>query len=246
MDAFLEFIIQNVEKEWAVVSGAPFLSGFLVLLAFVFAYLVVGKFHESRHATHEGTVEQKDAHIEFLEGQIEDYKAKLSGASPDQAAAKIETLTNDVATTRQQLEDVVKWWRHETFERHLSPEQKTALCEALRAIPTEARAFVYIAGATEREPHQYALELLATFRAEGFCATQFMPRPINFSSPDERGVLVVVSDEANPPPHAVAVLDALGKAQIDAKFDTFVVEQAGQKFPPMFCAVAVSHKPPAD
>jgi len=244
-ESLFDYFIEHIEKEWALISGAPFLMFLTVCLIGFLGYVLFGKLHEGRHALHEGTVEQKDARIEFLEGQIEDYKGKLSGASPDQAAAKMEALAANLQTAMNAVADLTRWKEHETFERHLSPEQRARLCEMLRVIPIEARAFVFLGSVQEREAQTFGLELLGAFKAEGYCGTQAVPRPLYFNSPDEMGVMVVVRDELNPPAHATAIMNALHAAGVTAKLDTWVApEGPRQVFPPMFCLVGVSHKPP--
>ncbi|MGD0142069.1 MAG: hypothetical protein ABSC92_02820 [Rhizomicrobium sp.] len=238
MDAVVEWAIHHAHQEWSVLTGAPLLVLAVFGLALLLSTFFVGKLHESRHAAHDGTVEQKDAHIANLKERVEDYKSKLSGASPDQAAQQLRVLSAELADTRSELATLTKWYNYETFERHLSANQKTILCEALRAIPIEARLFIYIGCVIEREPQQYAIEILEAFKAEGFCSAQYLPQQMQSNSMDERGVLIVVHDEKNPPPHAIAVSDALRVAGIDSKFDTFVTPNE-----PRTCAVAISHKP---
>jgi hypothetical protein len=44
-----------------------------------------------------GAISAKDGPIEALKSQIEGYKIKLNGASPDEAKARIESLENKLA-----------------------------------------------------------------------------------------------------------------------------------------------------
>jgi hypothetical protein len=244
MDSIADWSIHHFQKELGVIMGAPVLSFAAICLAFLVAYFVIGKMHEARHAAHTGTVEQKNAHIALLEGQLGEYKSKLTGATPDEVAHEISSLNSDLANTRAQMAMIAKWYQYQTSERHLSSEQKEALSSALydafQVIPEGNRSFIAIAAISEPEAQQYAIEIMDAFRSQGFCLQQKEPYWMHSSTPDERGLLVVVVDENNPPEHAVVIMAALKQADIEAKFDSF---SAGLVHP-LACNLAVSHKLP--
>ena len=78
-------VIDTVRKEWATISGAPWsslvLSSILVAATWGFFELI-----------HNAEISGKDATIEAQKAQIDSYKEKLSGASPEEAKAKIADL----------------------------------------------------------------------------------------------------------------------------------------------------------
>lgn len=59
--------------------------------------------------------------VELKEAQVQDYKDKLSGATPEEAQERVARLEEQV--------------RALTHQRHLSDEQKSALADAARSIP---------------------------------------------------------------------------------------------------------------
>jgi hypothetical protein len=93
-------LVETVHKEWAVVKDAPW--SFATVFAAVFV-LLGGAIWFFTDKIYSSTVSGKDATIEAQKTQIESYKDKLSGASPDQAKTQIEELQGRLATLTQQL-----------------------------------------------------------------------------------------------------------------------------------------------
>ena len=75
----------TITKNWAVIREAPEAFFALVVVAFVICWLIV------RHlkANQIGNLESR---LSLRDDEIADYKRKLEGASPDEAAARIATL----------------------------------------------------------------------------------------------------------------------------------------------------------
>jgi hypothetical protein len=106
--------VSKLLQEWTVISGAPiaFISCIVVLAALIFG--VLNWSYGSRLAS-------KDDQIALLTRQRDDYREKLGGASPDQAAQKITVL-------ERRIEEVTanRW-------PPLSREESAAITAALRS-----------------------------------------------------------------------------------------------------------------
>jgi hypothetical protein len=239
MDTIIDWTIHHFQKELGVITGAPILSLAGIGLSFLAAWFFVGMLHKSRHSAHESTVDSKDARIELLEGQLGDYKEKLSGATPVQAARAISELREDLRKTHAQMDMITKWYQYQTSERHLSEEQKTSLAKNLESVELLPDQSLSVCSVSDPEAQQYAIELLEVFQSKGLCTDQEHPYWTYHDTPDERGVLVVVPDENDPPLHAIAVYKALTGAGIAAKYDTF-----SEPAPEGTCTVGVSIKLP--
>lgn len=76
-------VIETIQKEWAVIRGAPWsfaiVASVMAAVAYFFSW-----------TTHEGAISQKNATIETLKTQNDAYKEKLRGASPDEAGDRIQ------------------------------------------------------------------------------------------------------------------------------------------------------------
>jgi hypothetical protein len=99
--------------EWAVIAQAP--------VTFIAAIVVVGfiiwKVAQHQHATE---LANHTSSVSLLEKQVADYKDKLSGASPDQAKARIEKLEAQVTAL---------------MPRRLSSDQKNGIIPVLSPSP---------------------------------------------------------------------------------------------------------------
>lgn len=100
-----------LSREWTVVSGAPliFMSGWAIVAALCFAAMKL--FDSGRKAALEERLRLKD-------DQLNDYKEKLAGASPEEARQRIAALEQRLdsleprALTEQQIRDM-----HEILSR---------------------------------------------------------------------------------------------------------------------------------
>jgi hypothetical protein len=239
MEPVVEWAIHHFQREWAMIIGAPVLSLAAVGLAFLGAWFLLGKLHESRHSSGESAISSKTAHIEFLEGQLAEYKSKLSGASPDQAAKEMSGLRTDLQWARDQIGRLAKFYEHQTSQRSLTAEQANKFTEALNIMNPQQKPLINIGAITDPEAQQYAIELMTAMKAAGICAAQAEPTYMFATTPDERGILVVVQDHNNPPDCAKVIMDAFQAAKIDARLDS--ISPGYVMLNP--CIVMVSHKP---
>jgi hypothetical protein len=90
----------RIQKEWAVIRGAPWSLATISLIILGVVWFFVAQINSA-------TISGKDATIETQKAQIDSYKEKLNGASPDEAKARIDGLEARLARIEpRQLSDV--------------------------------------------------------------------------------------------------------------------------------------------
>jgi hypothetical protein len=108
----MEQVIKYVVGEMRVIAGAP--------ATFAIALLALaGAIWWAMDWKYSSVISNKDSEISLIKGQRDDYKDKLSGATPDQAKARIDTLEKIVSRLQP---------------RRLSSDQATELVRTLSQI----------------------------------------------------------------------------------------------------------------
>jgi hypothetical protein len=179
---------EKLQKEWAVIRGAPW--SFFTAVA-----IIAGAIWFFLSGINRSTLSAKDATIETLKAQNDSYKGKLSGATPEEAKARIDALEARISRVEP---------------RQLSPEQKKIITENA-LLPAGACYALSI----ESDMHcidcsEYAEEFSDIFsKAHWRIRTPMIERP-SIKSP--KGIAVLSPDPSNPPPAAAAVIRALKAA----------------------------------
>jgi hypothetical protein len=109
----LDSIKNQIVAEWRVIRDAPL----TILAAFVFISLGAWRVVSWADGT---TISGKDATIESLKTQIDSYKDKLGGASPDEAKARIDLLEKRLVSIEP---------------RHLSEQQISDFTQVINSMP---------------------------------------------------------------------------------------------------------------
>jgi hypothetical protein len=92
-------IVDRMMANARVVKGAPEAFAFLGIMTLGLSYLVLQEFHRERLAV-------LDDRIASQEALLGEYRTKLEGATPEQAARQIEQLTKQLGDTQKALNDV--------------------------------------------------------------------------------------------------------------------------------------------
>lgn len=238
MDAIVEEALRQLEREIGAIAGAPMLSAALFVLGILLAWLVLRIPRETRPEVSPGILASNTAHIKLLESQLNEYKTKLNGASPDEVAQEIQRLGADLLATKANLEVIKRWYQHHTSERHLTPEQERPLFARLTSLPpSPVNQFIGVGAISDPEAQQYAVEIMKVFQEAGLCTGQSDPFRMPTPALDQRGLLIVIANKDNPLPHAVAVFEALMAVGIKAKYVTRVGPPD-----PLSCNIVVSYK----
>lgn len=193
----MEQIIKYVVGEMRVIAEAPVTFG-LALIALVAA---IWWFMDWRYA---GVIVNKDSDIASKVGELalarsqrDDYKDKLSGATPDQAKARIDSLEARLGAVEP---------------RRLTSDQRAALIARLSP-PGGATPTISIAAEASGDSSQLAADFSAAFRsAGGWNIAEPMVMGIGNRPPS--GIGINLPDPAKPSPEVLVVIKALQAAKI--------------------------------
>jgi hypothetical protein len=145
----MESIIKYVVGEMRVIAGAP--------ATFVIALLALaGAIWWALDWKYSGVISNKDSEISLIRGQRDDYKDKLSGATPDQAKARIDNLEQRLVRLARRVEP-----------RGLTQEQRAALSATAKIQPGSNVVTIAHEGGCTDCP-DYAADLEAALRQGGW------------------------------------------------------------------------------
>ncbi len=109
-----------LQDQWAVIVSAP-------IPYLVAVIVVVGAVWGVINWAYSARLSGKDAEIDLLTRQRDDYKDKLGGATPDEAKAKIEALETRLSALEPRVAAVEP--------RRLTDTQRTTLSDTLKTNP---------------------------------------------------------------------------------------------------------------
>lgn len=187
--------IQDLTTGWPLIWAN--LPTFAVIIALVIG--VVWWLMEWRYggviAQRDGAINNRDSEIALLKGQRDDYKEKLSGATPDQAKARIDALEERLA----RLEP-----------RRLSASQRAVLVSNVRHAGSFRLSLVSEMGS---DSQQYAADFAAVFREAGtWVLSEGAVMGIGNRPPS--GIAVRFADLNQPPAEAAILISALRAANV--------------------------------
>jgi hypothetical protein len=185
---------ERLRLEAKAVASAPTLLAAVIV---VVTAVVWGALHWSYRAI----LSEKDAHIASLERRLADYRDNLSGAAPDEAKRRIETLEAEVEMLRLRLQP-----------RRLTPIQRQAIVDRSR-LPAggQPREVTVLHEDNCSDCASFAADLEAALRTEGSwrVSTQVMTDP---AERPRTGLGIRVHDPLRPPSEAVVLQQALRSA----------------------------------
>jgi hypothetical protein len=94
-------IVEKIQKEWAVISGAPWSFVTVVVVLTVVIWFGTGEVNKA-------TLSAKDATIETLKTQLERSQGNVAPAATQDTVRAIDAVRNELAETKKQLSDAVK------------------------------------------------------------------------------------------------------------------------------------------
>lgn len=183
--------VEAIRKERAVISGASW--------SFVTAIVVVaGALWIFMELIHSAEISGKDATIETQKAQIDSYKDKLSGATPDEAKAKIANLEARLAKMEP---------------RRLSSEQRNSILSSLtESGGVTAGSGILSHDMTRADCAQYAADFEEVLLKAHW---QSMPSGVvGAAMASPKGIAILTPDPSNPLPEAKALAEALVAANI--------------------------------
>lgn len=141
---------------------------------------------------YEGRLATKDELIRLREGQVQDYKDKLSGATPDEARARMDALENRLRLVEP---------------RRLTVAQRERITEAMK--PFEG-GWIHI-DADKSVPDATSLQqaMLHAFSDANWNISQSSPIVVDLYDDPSSGMIVGLTDPASPKPAEVALIREL-------------------------------------
>jgi hypothetical protein len=194
--------MQDLTAGWPMIRAN--LPTFFALAVLMFGAILGGVWwlmdwrYSSIISGRDAIIANKDSEIALFKGQRDDYKDKLSGATPDQAKARIDALEARFAAVEP---------------RRLTAEQRAALMARLSppagAVPTVS----IVAEATADSP-QLAADFASVFRSAGGW-TIVEPIAMGIGNRPPSGIAISVPDLNHPTVAVATVASALKAAKIE-------------------------------
>lgn len=179
-------LYKKVVDGWPVIAAAPETFAAIMVAFIVVAvpsiWVVLSFSYRTRIESFQARLGSKDEQIASVRRQWDEYKDKLSGASPDEAKAKIEALERRLLMVEP---------------RKLRAEQREAIAGVLRSAAGEAHTVQVAHDAACTDCNGYAAEVGAAIRdAPGWVIVNAMAMGPSVQS--AKGVAVLVPDLNNP------------------------------------------------
>jgi hypothetical protein len=188
-------LIEYVLREMKVIGHAP--------VAFFAAVLVLaGGMWWAMDWGYGRVIANRDSEISNLKTQRDEYKDKLSGATPDQAAQRVSALEIRI----RQLDPKP--------QRHLTEDQKKKLVDGLTKLAVDIPEIAVFAEAA-REPARFAVEFMDVFKKAGISPLGPISTIPNFVS--ETGILVGLIDPEKPSELANKYIEVLRSTGLKLK-----------------------------
>jgi hypothetical protein len=193
-----ESAVASVGQQFSTVLAAPI--PFLLVVGFV--AFGIWKFLAHHYS---GRLDAKDDLLALRQAQLDDYKEKLSGASPEEARARVDAL-------EQRIEDGF----NALAPRILSEDQRKKMVEAL---DVQNGHHVTIAhDAAVADSVKLARSIGSAFLAARW--TTSTPMVMGLGNPPPSGIAVIVSDQNNLTAAQLAIIIAFKIAKIEVDIQT--------------------------
>lgn len=193
-----ESAVASVDQQFSTVLAAP--VPFLLVVGFV-AY-GIWRFLDHHYS---GRLDAKDALLTLRQAQLDDYKEKLSGASPEEARARVDAL-------EQRIEDGF----NAMAPRTLSEDQRKKMVEALEV--QNGHHVTIPQNAFDPDSVKLARSISSAFLAARW--TTSTPMEMRLGDLPPSGIGVIVPDADNLTAAQQTILDAFKIANIKVHIRT--------------------------
>jgi hypothetical protein len=191
----IDELTKAITGEWVVIAHAP-VTFFASLLVIAFALWKIIQWQYGAQLTNAQSA------LTLRDAQLQDYKDKLSGATPDEAKARMDALENRIDEILPQLAAL--------SPRKVSKEQTQIMVRFLDKFP---ECWVEVASdAGSADADQMSKGLVAAFAGARWRVQTPMVMGVGNAPPS--GVGLRVPDPVNLSPQQQAVADALTAADI--------------------------------
>ena len=185
---FIDAAWTHLAAEVSVIAGAPLASLLVVGMAFIVCFYFVKWFHGEK-------VETLEQRLKLATEQVADYKDKLKGASPENAAKEMAELRAQIS----RLEP-----------RKLSDEQRRIITAKMESIRQKESVYIHVMhDGTSSDSNGYAVSFYSVFK-EFSLWTVRQSTVIGIGGQVSRhGVSIFVENIAAPPTGARLISEAL-------------------------------------
>lgn len=212
----------RIAQEWPVIAAAPVTFVGAVSAAALIIWLALKWSYQSVLDGKNGEIASKASEIALLQRQRDDYRDKLSGASPDEAKAKIDDLERRLLLLEP---------------RRLATEQREAISRVLGTFAGPPSVVQVAYDVACPDCNGYAAEIGgAISRVPGW--TIGHPAIMGPGAKSPRGVAVLVSDPQNPGQTANLLIRAFSEAGIE--FETLAARGRALGEPSVLVTARVS------
>jgi hypothetical protein len=151
--------INKLIQEWPAIRAAPWSFTLALVLALVIfipmIWLVINWSYSAVLAAKDSQILSRGDEIKFVERQRDDYKEKLSGASPDQAKSLIADLRAEVDKLKKQIQ-----------ERDIDQDTAREIVAELKRHPMHEISITYATG--DKGSERYADKISNVLRDGGW------------------------------------------------------------------------------
>jgi hypothetical protein len=182
--------LQDLTAGWPMIRANLPTFAVILLLMFAAVWWFVNYVHGGSISNRDGIISNKDSEIALLRSQRDEYKNKLSGATPDEAKAKIEALEARLSAIEP---------------RRLGQSIRAALVASLKP-PSDSQYSVSISVDMTGDGRQYGSDFKEVFRDAKWAVSDYS---VLTGVRPPSGIAISFADKNNPSPEAKLVLSAL-------------------------------------
>lgn len=212
----LEIVFKYILGESRTIRNAPASAIAIAFGAFAIVWIAMDWRYAGIIASRDGIIASREAAINLIATQRDDYKEKLGGVSPDQAKSRVDALESSNANLAARLAAISKRVKP---EYPLEDEQKQTLVQLLSDVPKNSRFHVDIfwPQLNGNPRNAYAV-------AEPFSTAQWDVTVRRADSISGHGLVFAFDakaavDASKRPPEAVKLIELFGRAKVDLAID---------------------------
>jgi hypothetical protein len=180
----LDWVKKSLLDQWTAIAASPAIFLMAVIVTTVLVWLALRWAYSSR-------IDSLNDLLRLRDGQVDDYKQKLSGASPDQAKARMDALEQQIA---------------QLVPRSITPDQANKITAAAAAAGRHRIAVTQDMGCADGK--KLVTQLAAAFHAAGWDVGTPLVMGPSFHPPSGLGIVIYPGARQSGQQALVAALQA--------------------------------------
>jgi len=212
-----EIVIKYILGESRTLRNAPASAIAIILGVFAVVWIAMDWRYAGIIANRDGIIASREAAINLIATQRDDYKDKLGGASPDQAKSRMDALEKVNTTLSARLSAISKRLKP---VYPIEDDEKERLIQLLAEVPKNSRFHVDIFWPQLNGNPANAYVIAKLFSSAQWDVTVKMADSIS-----GHGLVFAFNpsaavDDAKRPPEARKLMELFGQAKVDWAIDT--------------------------